>query len=326
MTLIRHSKHLPLLLGTVLVILVYLLNGSADTLELLMSDTLRPQAWQLIMELRLPRLLLALTAGACLACSGLLLQSLTANSLADPGILGINQGAAIAVLVSSILFTGNSLTGQTLAAISGSLVSLLIIGWLSQKLTAIALILCGIGLSTLLSALLNLIMISAETHQINHVLTWLAGSLSGAYIQKALILSLLAFIAISLSGLLCRHLTPLLLDQQSALALGLGQSMRQLCLLMAGILSALAVTAVGALAFIGLLAPHIARLGQGKTPSELLLPSILWGCILCILADLIARSLFVPLQLPFGLIVAIAGVPGFIILFLRKPPVTRASM
>ena len=144
--------------------------------------------------------------------------------------------------------------------------------------------------------------------------------------QKALILSLLAFIAISLSGLLCRHLTPLLLDQQSALALGLGQSMRQLCLLMAGILSALAVTAVGALAFIGLLAPHIARLGQGQTPSELLIPSILWGCILCILADLIARSLFTPLQLPFGLIVAIAGVPGFIILFLRKSPVSRTSM
>ena len=163
------QKHLPLLLTTLFVMLFYLLNGSANTLDLLISDTLRPQAWQLIIELRLPRLLLALTAGACLACSGLLLQSLTANSLADPGILGVNQGAAIAVLVSSILFTGNSLAGQTLAAVSGSLVSLSVIWWLSQKLTAIALILCGIGLSTLLSALLNLIMISAETHQINHV-------------------------------------------------------------------------------------------------------------------------------------------------------------
>ncbi|WP_028299661.1 FecCD family ABC transporter permease [Oceanospirillum beijerinckii] len=317
--LLRHSWLIVLALISVL---LYLFNGSADTLALLLSEQ-SELAWQLVMELRAPRLSLAITAGACLACSGLLLQTLTGNHLADPGILGINQGAAIAVLCSVMLLPEQMLAGQALAGTAGSLLALTVIGWLSQRLSPVALILCGIGLSALLSALLNLLMLNAETHQIGQVLTWLSGSLSGAYQEKSLWLLTLALPVLMLSILLALHLKPMLLDQHTAMALGLESSTRLYCLLAAGALSALAVTAVGALAFIGLLAPHLARFSGEKTPAALLLPTLLWGCILCVLADLIARTLFAPIQLPFGLIIAITGVPVFIFLLLKKPPAAK---
>lgn len=310
-------KLMYLWLFFILLLPLYLLNGSSQTLQPLLNPEQSSLAWQMVVELRLPRLVLAIVAGACLGQAGLLLQTLTRNPLADPGILGINHGAALAVVLLYLSAPQRANDLAPLAAAGGSLVIVLLLWRLNQKLTPVGLILQGIGLSALLSALLSYLLLRVETYQIAAVLTWLVGNLSGAHPEHAILLSMLALPCMISAYLLCFAVTPLLLDKQSATMLG-AHGREIAVLILAGILSALAVVAVGSLAFIGLLAPHCARLSGNVRPDQLAIPSMLYGACLCIVADLLARTLFAPIQLPFGLLLSIVGVPLFILLLFRQ--------
>lgn len=306
----------------ILLLPLYLLNGSSQTLQPLLNPEQSALAWQMIVELRLPRLALAIVAGACLGLAGLLLQTLTRNPLTDPGILGINHGAALAVVLLYLVIPQHANGLAPLAAAGGSLLIVVLLWRLNQQLTPVGLILQGIGLSALLSALLSYLLLSVETYQIASVLTWLVGNLSGAHPDNAILLSTLALPCLISAYLLCYAVTPLLLDEQSATMLG-AHGREAAVLILAGLLSALAVVAVGSLAFIGLLAPHCARLSGKARPDQLAIPTMLCGASLCILADLLARTLFAPIQLPFGLLLSIAGVPLFILLLLRQQRTLR---
>lgn len=305
-----------------LLLLLYLLNGSSQTLGPLLNPEQSALAWQMIAELRLPRAGLAIAAGASLGMAGLLLQTLTRNPLADPGILGINHGAALSVVALYLLIPGQASHLAPVAAASGSLLIIILLWRLAQRLTPVGLILQGIALSALLSALLSYLLLSVETYQIASVLTWLVGNLSGAHPDNATMIAILALCCLTGAYLLCLAISPLILDSRSASMLGV-DGYEAAILILAGLLSALSVVAVGSLAFIGLLAPHCARLSGKTTPEQLALPTMLYGACLCIFADLLARTLFAPVQLPFGLLLSIVGVPLFILLLLRQQRTLR---
>lgn len=294
-----------------------LLNGSIDTLSLLLDDQQRSLIVRIISELRLPRVLVAGLVGAGLGMSGLLLQTLSGNRLADPGIIGVNQGAALAVVAALLILPDLPPHWLPLLGVLGGLISMGLLWRLCRGTAAIALILMGVGLSSLLSALIGCLLILSETQRLAMVMTWLAGSF--ATTNDAVLASTLGWSLLLLpaSWLLCRRLGPLLLDPLSARMLGARTGPTEsLCLLMSCALGAVAVAAAGTLGFVGLLAPHIAQRLHPPQPEHLALPVLGYGAMLAMLADLLGRSLFAPVQLPAGLMLAILGVPVFILLLL----------
>lgn len=315
--MIQRSLPAPYLWLLPLVLALCLLNGSADTLFLLLDDSQRQLMMQIITELRLPRVLVAALVGAGLGMAGLLLQTLTGNRLADPGIIGVNQGAALAVVAGLLALPQLPPHWLPLLGVLGGLASMVLLWYLSRGTAAIALILMGVGLSSLLSALIGCLLILSETQRLAMVMTWLAGSFATS--NNAVLISTLAWsvVLLPLSWLLCQRLGPLLLDPLSSRMLGARTGRTEsLCLVMACALGAVAVAAAGTLGFVGLLAPHIARRLHPPQPDRLALPVLGYGALLTMLADLLGRSLFPPVQLPAGLMLAIVGVPMFILLLL----------
>jgi len=302
-----------------------LLNGSIETLSLLLDDSHRQLIVRVISELRLPRVLVAALVGASLGMAGLLLQTLTRNPLADPGIIGVNQGAALAVVAGMLILPDLSPHWLPLFGVLGSVTSMALLWLLSRGTAAIALILMGVGLSSLLSALIGCLLILSETQRLAMVMTWLAGSFATA--NDTVLLTTLGWSLVLLpaSWLLCRRLGPLMLDPLSSRMLGARTgTIEFLCLLMACVLGAVAVAAAGTLGFVGLLAPHIARRLHPPQPEKLGLPVLGYGALLAMLADLLGRSLLAPVQLPAGLMLAILGVPLFILLLLWQQRIRGA--
>ena len=313
----RHLLSAPYLWLLPVVLALCLLNGSSDTLSLLLEDDYRHLLLQIIAELRLPRVLVAALVGAGLGMAGLLLQTLTGNRLADPGIIGVNQGAALAVVAGLLALPNLAPHWLPLLGVLGGLASMVMLWILSRGTAAIALILMGVGLSSLLSALIGCLLILSDTQRLAMVMTWLAGSFATS--NDAVLASTLGWslVLLPLSWVLCQRLGPLLLDPLSSRMLG-GRTtaIESLCLLMACGLGAVAVAAAGTLGFVGLLAPHLARRLHPPQPDRLALPVMGYGALLTMVADLLGRSLFAPVQLPAGLMLAIVGVPVFILLLL----------
>ncbi|OMH33826.1 iron ABC transporter permease [Motiliproteus sp. MSK22-1] len=299
------------------VLVICLINGSIDTIPLLLDENLRELLLRMITELRLPRVLVAALVGSGLGMAGLLLQTLSGNRLADPSIIGVNQGAALAVVAAILLIPELSPHWIPMIGVLGGLASAWMLWALCRGTASIALILMGIGVSSLLSALIGCLLILSETQRLAMVMTWLAGSF--ATVDQATMVGTLSWslVLIPASWLLCQQLGPLLLDPLSSRMLGARTgTIESLCLLVACALSAIAVAAAGTLGFIGLLAPHIARRLHPPQPEKLAMPVLVYGALLAMLADLLGRSLFAPVQLPAGLMLAILGVPVFILLLL----------
>lgn len=292
-----------------------LLNGSAETLDLLLAPEQRELAWQLIGELRLPRVMAAALAGAALGLAGLLLQTLARNPLADPSILGINQGAALAVIGLLLALPGASPQWFPLVGLAGGAAGGLLLWRLRRGTTGQALILMGVGLNSLLAALTGCLLVLSDTRQLAVVLTWLAGSFAGLEASQAWMTLGWAVGLLPAGWLLCQRLTPFLLDAASGRMLEPRLARwESAALLLACALGAMAVAVAGTLGFVGLLAPHIARFLHPPLPGRLALPTMTYGATLTLLADWLGRSLFAPVQLPAGLILALLGVPVFIAL------------
>jgi len=284
-------------------------------LALLLNDTTGTDP--LILQLRLPRLLCALLIGAALGLAGLLLQSRSGNELADPGILGINQGAALAVVSLMVFVPTADPALMPLAGLAGALTVTLLLWWMSRRCQPIALLLIGIALASLLAAMTGLLLLLGDQQRLATVLTWLSGSLGGADWQAVQLLTISLCLLLPVALWLCLGADPWLLDPLSRQMLGAETDWQNsLTLLIVALLCALAVSVAGAISFIGLLAPHLARLLHGPLPSRLALPSMLIGALLCLLADSLGRTLFAPLQLPVGLVLAVIGAPAFLILLI----------
>jgi iron complex transport system permease protein len=270
-----------------------------------------------IHELRLPRALSAFAVGGLLALSGALLQVLLRNPLADPYVLGISGGAAVATLLS--MLAGLGAGWLRVNAFLGAMLSMLIVFGLSRTGSAWTqnrLLLTGVVVAAGWGAVISLILAVAPAAQVQGMLFWLIGDLSYASQPGAAIIALVAGLAVSLW--LARPLNLLMRGENVAATLGENPArLRLIIYLLASMLTALAVTLAGSIGFVGLVIPHILRLAGGSDHRYLLPASVLLGGGFLTVADTLARSGAAPMQLPVGVLTALLGVPVFLFLLAR---------
>lgn len=281
-----------------------------------------PWQWQqisnvIITELRLPRLMAGLAAGGLLGLAGALVQVLTRNPLADPYMLGISGGAAVGALSAMLL--GAGLWWQHVSAAGGGMLVLALVLWLARSHViwdGSRLILTGVVLATALGAVVTLLLALAPDAALRGMLFWLMGDLSRAPSGYVALMVLLLLLPVAI--VLARDLD--LLTRGELLAASLGVAVRRtrlLVFLIAGLATAVAVVTVGTIGFVGLIAPHIARLLLGLSHRQVVPASILIGAILVAGADLLARLVVAPEQLPAGALLALLGAPLFLYLLYR---------
>ena len=277
--------------------------------------------YRLVVRLfRLPRIVLAALVGAALAVSGAILQGVTRNPLADPGILGISSGAALAAVSLLVYFTAAPALLLPWAAFGGALLSAALIYLLAWRggSSPLRLILIGIGFAAGAQALTTLLVVFGEINDVQRALVWLSGSVYSRGWAEVRVLALSLAVLLPLTFLSARQLNTLSLGDESATGLGVGlERTRAFLILLSVALAAGAVAAAGTVGFVGLVAPHITRRLVGPGHEGLLPASALTGALLVVLADLIGRTVIAPSQLPAGLVTAVVGAPYFMYLLWR---------
>lgn len=279
-----------------------------------------------LFSLRLPRIIITLLAGMALALSGSILQGITRNELADPGIIGINTGAGVAVAIFFLYFpvdVGSFIYGLPVAAFLGALVTAVAIYTLSydrnRGLQPIRLILTGVGFSMALSGIMVILISSTKREKVDFIAKWLAGNIWGT--DWTFVYALLPWLIVLIPFTLYKANKLNLLALNEPVAIGVGVSIekeRIQLLLTAVALAASAVSVTGGISFIGLMAPHIARALVGPRHQWFLPIALLIGGWLLVLADTIGRNIADPDGVPAGIVVALIGAPYFIYLLLKK--------
>ena len=313
---------IPLLLGVLVLVSIVSVAVGAVVLPLprVVRALLQPQApgveatdVTIVWDIRLGRVLLAALIGAGLAGSGTALQGLFRNPLADPFVIGASSGAALGATLAIVSGFG----AVALMAFVGALLAVTAaysIAEIGGVVPATALLLAGAALNTFLSAMVSLVMLFNE-QSAYAVLNWLLGGLSGR--SWAQLWASLPYMAIGLSvlWLLARPLDALAFGDETAQSLGLplGRA-RGLIVAAASLTTAAAVAAGGTIGFVGLIAPHAARLLVGAEHARLIPASALMGALLLLVADDVARTALAPLELPAGVLTAALGGPFFLYL------------
>ncbi len=266
---------------------------------------------------RLPRLLLALFVGAALAVAGVLVQGIVRNPLASPDILGVNHAASLASVGALLLVPSLPVIALPLLAFAGGMVGLILLRMLANTSQPMKLALTGIALSACWASLTDWLMLS-RPQDVNSALLWLTGSLWGrdwSFVKIAVPL-LMLFLPLSLG--FCRDLDLLALGDARATTLGVSvPRIRLLALLLAVAMTSTGVAVCGPISFIGLVVPHMVRSITGGRHRWLLPISAMTGALLLVVADLLARIIHPPLELPAGVLTAIIGAPWFVWLLVR---------
>ncbi|EJC26195.1 fecCD transport family protein [Helicobacter pylori Hp H-5b] len=269
----------------------------------------------IILEIRLPRVILALLVGASLSGSGVVMQTIFRNPLVDPFLLGISSGAMLGVAMAIAVVESNIAILAFFGAILASLAVLAMNRVLGNSV--LSLVLSGVVLSAFLSALAGAIKFFVIPQKAQAIVVWLLGSLSLSSYKDCLI----AFIGLSLGFiplfLLRWRINLLSLSDVQSLSLGINPVLlRSLCLVCVSVASALAVSVSGTIGWIGLVIPHVARLFFGANLQKLLLSSLLMGAFFLLLADVVAKTI-TPYDLPVGIATSVLGAPFFLWLLFR---------
>lgn len=283
----------------------------ADLVALVRGDDV---ATIVVGELRAPRAAMAVLAGAALAVAGAILQAVMRNPLAEPGLLGINGGASLAVTLLVVRSSGP--IGHLLppAGFAGAVLAAITIHALAWRggTSSIRLILVGIGVGAFTGAGAAFLTATGDTRDVQRALAWTVGSLYGADWARAMQLTLWSMPALMMAWLAARQLDVLGFDDDLGRSLGMRvHGARSVAILLATLLSGVVVATAGPLSFIGLVAPHLARRSAPARHAVLLPVAALWGALLLLAADFAGRLL----QLPAGLLVPLFGVPfiGFLL-------------
>jgi iron complex transport system permease protein len=269
--------------------------------------------------LRLPRLLAAIMVGAMLGVAGAAMQSVTRNGLADPGLIGVKEGAAIVILGMVIFAPTLPVVWRPIGGMAGAGVIAAIVIATSRSLSSARFVLIGIGVSFCLSGCISLFLIYSDMSQVQLAMVWLSGSLHAASWQGFYAALPWAVLGIAAIGLSSRAADAALLGDGAAVGLGVRlRGLQALRLIAPLLLTGASVSVAGSLGFVGLIAPHIARLALGSGQIPLTLGSGLFGALLVLAADSIGRTAFAPVQIPAGILMALLGVPFFLFLLWRR--------
>jgi len=281
-------------------------------------------------DIRMPRLALGILVGAALAVSGAVMQGLFRNPLADPGLVGVSAGAGLGAITAIVL--GGLLPLAVVARIGTWLVPIAAFlgGWASVMLlyrvstrrgrTSVAtMLLAGIALGALAGAVSGILVYMADDRQLRDLTFWGLGSLAGASWAKVLVAGPMILAAISAALWLGRGLNGLAMGEATAHHIGIDvQRLKNGAILTVAAATGAAVAVSGGIGFIGIVVPHLLRLATGPDHTHLLLNSALLGAALLLLADVIARVIIAPAELPIGIVTAVLGAPVFLWILLRR--------
>jgi iron complex transport system permease protein len=278
----------------------------------------------ILTQIRLPRVLLAALVGGALGLCGAVMQGLFRNPLADPYLLGIASGATAGAAVVIALHLDIYWGAVPLGALVGGVLAVAIVYRIAQtrwaQLDNYALILSGVALAALFSAITSfLLFYSGASHDARRLIFWILGGLGGA--QWVYVFGLLSVLIIAgmVLILFARDLNALALGEEMAAHLGIEpRHLRRILLIAVTALTAVAVAVSGTIGFVGLIVPHILRLIVGPDHRMLLPASALGGAILLTLCDTLARTVLAPAELPIGIITALLGAPFFLFLLRRR--------
>ncbi|MEW6635973.1 MAG: iron ABC transporter permease [Actinomycetota bacterium] len=274
----------------------------------------------IVNTLRLPRALVAVLVGVALAISGTILQGLTRNPLAAPDIVGINAGAGLAAVTLIVAFPSVSAAFVPPAAFVGAVAVaalLYLLAWRGGS-SPMRLVLIGVGLGAAASAFTTLMITFGEIQQVSRALVWLTGSVYGRTWDEVwpFLPWLLVFVPLAFAG--SRHLNALNLGDEVAMGLGAHVERERGILLLSSVaLAAAAVATAGTVGFVAFVAPHIARQLVGPNHGGLLPTAAMAGGAIVVIADLVGRTLFAPVEIPCGIVTSIIGAPYFLYLLYR---------
>ncbi|KAA9022011.1 FecCD family ABC transporter permease [Niallia endozanthoxylica] len=279
-----------------------------------------------LFSIRLPRIIITLLAGMALALSGAILQGITRNDLADPGIIGINSGAGVGITIFFLFFPIEADAFSYMIPVIGFIGAILtaVIIYLfsyqkNQGFQPVKLVLIGVGFATALSGLMIVLISSADRTKVDFIAKWLAGNIWGS--DWPFIWALLPWLVILIPFTLYKANRLNLLGLSEPVAIGVGVSIekeRITLLLTAVALAASAVSVTGGISFIGLMAPHLAKALVGHR-NQLFIPvAILIGGWLLLFADTIGRNILEPDGIPAGIMAALIGAPYFVYLLMKK--------
>lgn len=315
-----------LLLATLGLIGLSLTQGSYDmsfgeVWATLRGQTVTAQMDIVVWQFRFPRTLVSALVGAMLALSGASLQNVTRNGLADPALVGISQGAGLAVVAMTVLWPDLVSDWRSWVAFAGSLLVAALIqslSWTARGHNSIRFILLGIGIAAFISAITSALMTYGQIDRAMSALAWLSGSINAVGWSEVRMLSVWALVLTPLVLALSRSIAAMQMGEATAIGLGVSTRLLRVALIAVAVgFAAIATAAVGPLGFVGLIAPHAARRLTRSGVGLHLMISAVTGALVVTLADLVGRSLFAPIQLPAGLVTAIIGVPVFIVLLHR---------
>lgn len=302
--------------------------GSVDltTAEVLAALAGGGPEWQrqIVVELRLPRMLLAALVGGGLGLAGATFQALLRNPLAEPYILGISGGASVgAVLVLSLGLAGAASWTLPLAALAGALLAIVLVFGVAtasgRTLDVRVLLLAGVVVAAFFSACVAFILSISEARTIQGAVLWIMGSLAGATWRSVALAAAYTLPAAVVLVSMARPLNLMAIGEETAMYLGADvEKVKRMALGLAALITAAGVAVAGVIGFVGLVVPHAIRLLVGSDHRALLPLSFLGGATFLVLSDIVAQVVLAPTQLPVGVITAFVGVPLFLVLLRRS--------
>lgn len=317
----KEIKNLNLLCIVLLLIIcvLSLLIGSVD----IDFKSLSSEDMIVLTKIRIPRIVMGVVAGGILSVSGLIIQTLTENELAEPYILGISQGASLGAVLAIIYGIFNFFGGSNIyvGAFLGAILSIVIVLYLTKNLnSSIKLILTGIGIGAIFQALTMLTIYSSKNEaQVRSAMFWLVGSLSGVALKDIYLPSVVLVLNLIIYMKLSKELDLLLLGRKQANYLGLNYGkIQSYLIILTSISTAVVVAKIGVVGFIGLIVPHIAKRLVELKHSKLIPLTVILGGIVTVITDDISRFLFRPEEFPLGIVTSLVGAPLFIFFIMRK--------
>ncbi|MDW7650662.1 MAG: iron ABC transporter permease [Bacillota bacterium] len=330
----NYKPLLTMLILSVLILITFFISLNLGYIRISPMDVVKTMAGSgtadnrlALFDFRLPRMVIALLIGAGLGVSGAILQGVSQNGLADPGILGINAGAGLTVVLFIFFFQGSfyslgtlSVFIMPLAALAGGLLAALLIYTLAWKqgVTPTRLILVGIGVNAAFGAALIIFQLKMNPNDFMRATIWLSGSIWGTNWKFVAAVLPWILLLIPFTIYKARYLNVLNLGDSTATGLGAAvEKERRTLLLTAVALAGSCVAVGGGIAFVGLTAPHLARRLVGPKHEVMLPATALTGALLLLVADTIGRNVLSPAEIPVGIVVSALGAPYFIYLLIK---------
>ena len=316
--------------GLLLLLLLNLRIGSVrvpmDQLwEILRGENRDSTAGQIIWTIRMPRLIAAAVLGGALAVAGFLLQTFFSNPIAGPFVLGISSGAKLVVAMTMILFLQRGLLSNSVvmiaAAFVGAMLSMAFVLLVARKVRSMSiLIICGIMIGYICSALTDFAVTFADDANIVNLHNWSMGSFSGITWSNVRIMAVTVGVALVWAFLLSKPMGAFQLGEGYALSVGVNvRRFRVELILLSSVLSACVTAFAGPISFVGIAVPHLIRSLFGSAKPILIIPGcFLGGGVFCLFCDLIARTVFAPVELSISSVTALFGAPVVIYMMIRR--------